>query len=154
MSGGSIAVKSSPSLPKNYLPVTVDFSNATWNTIGTHEVLTITGAVHLVVIPRCTEDLVAGAGGTISVGFEGALTGIIGATLFSLIDAGMLFLTTTPATNYATSSIIDKVVDGLDFGYEILVNAFTDGTIKFLCYWEAVEEDNPGTVVAGAGGSL
>ena len=136
----------------NKTSITVDFTSATWNTIATHELFTVTGLVRYLLVPRCTEDLTAGAGGTIKLGVEGATNYLIAATLFSLIDNGLIWMDATPSNRYAFTAGLDRLSNGADIGYEIETNAFTDGTMIFDCYWEAISDD--GNVVAGAGGAL
>ena len=155
MSGGGMSRTQDIGHLKNYLPVTVDFSSATWNTVATHELFTVTGLVRVQIIPECTEDLVAGAGGTISLGIEGGTTAMNTATLFSLIDSNDLWLDeTTPSPLFSSTELIDKIINNNDIGFEIATNAFTDGTMIFHCWWEPLNQTTPGTVVAGAGGTL
>jgi len=155
MSGASIDQPQEISHLKNYLAVTADFSSAQWNTVASHELFTVNGLVRLQIIPECTEDLAGGIGATISLGVEGSLLSLLGVTDYSVIDAGELWLDATlPAGIFSSSSVFEKVINNLDVGYNILVNPLTDGTMLFHCFWEPLNALNPGTVVAGTGGSL
>lgn len=137
--------------PSNYLAVAADFSSATWNTVATHEILTVTGLVRVRIIPVCTVDL-TGASATIALGVEGAATTFIAATTGTDIDAGEIWLGTTPAGQFAYSSVVDRVVQGLDIGYVVATAALTAGAITFHVWWDPLETG--ATVVAGAGGTL
>jgi hypothetical protein len=136
----------------NYIPVSVDFSSATWNTVATHEILTVTGAVRLRIIPICSTDLTTAGAGTIQLGDEGSTTAFIAATAGADIDAGEIWLTGTPAKVMAFSSVIDRVESGNDIGFQIVTDAFTGGIIVFHCWFEPLNAT--GAVVAGAGGTL
>lgn len=136
----------------NYLEVEADMSSATWNTVATHEVLTVTGAARIILIPVCTVDLTDGGGGAIQAGDEAATNGLIASTTANTIDADEFWLTTTPAKRYAKSSVLDFIVNGLDIGYEITGAALTGGTLKFKAWW--IPLDAAATVVAGTGAAL
>ena len=136
----------------NHVQVSVDLSNATWNTVASHEVFTITGLVRMKLWIECTEN-VAGAG-AIQFGVEGATNAFIASTTGTDLDANDLWYDATPTVVYDISQyvIMDYVVNGLDVGYEITGAALTDGTLVFHCVWEPL--NSTGAVVAGAGGSL
>jgi len=140
------------------LTITVDLSNATWNTVGTHEIATVTGLVSVYISCTCTETL-TGAD-NISYGVAGNLTFFGGSVAKTDLVAGDVWAAAATtagrdivgAIGAAGTGIQRATLNTLDIGYEILTNAATDGTIKFHVWWEALE---PGaSVVAGAGGSL
>jgi hypothetical protein len=138
--------------PMQKLSVTTPMTVAAWNTIATHEVFTVTGDVHVILLPLITTSLV-GAGLTATLGVEGALTALVDTTLLATLLAGTAWLAQTPLTNYALSSLIDRIiVGGLDIGYQIAVAAATAGSLTFHCWWEPLTVGS--TVVAGAGGPL
>ena len=147
-------------LAGNYIAVTADLSAATWNTVASHEVLTVTGLVRLRIWIECTKTLVDAADGAdIQFGLEGVTDAFIAATGAagkggSTLSAGELWYDTSPATVYDTMGnvVMDYVVNGLDVGYEITGAALTDGTLVFHCVWEPLNAS--GNVVAGAGGTL
>jgi len=141
---------------KGYLSVSADMTSATWNTVATHELLTITGMVRVRMIAEVTGDCTsAGGAATIKLGVEGATGAWISATGEDDLDVGDVWFDATPTeTNGNFSSLVlDKLVaGGLDVGYEIENEAFTQGTIVFHCWWEALNAT--GAVVAGDGGVL
>lgn len=134
-----------------YLPITVDFSDADWNTVATHEILDVTGAVQVRIIPQCTADL-TGASGTLSLGIAGATTAFIAATTGTGIDANELWLSATPAAQYPGTAIVNAVIANTDVGYEITGQALTAGTIIFHVWWDAISDG--ASVQSGVGGTL
>lgn len=137
----------------NYLAVVTSFASATWNTVASHEVFIVTGAVRMRIIPECTSDLTSGGAATIAFGLEGTTNAFIAATLGTDIDTGEMWLTGTPAKQFAFSSVIDRVISGgLDVGFEIAVAALTGGSITWHCVWEPINAT--GEVTAGLGGVL
>ena len=99
--------------------------------------------------------------GAIAFGVEGETNRYAGAQLCTAIDAGEFVapaasgavtkLETSAFIGHATNDA-DTVLDGLDIGYEITVEAETDGTIQAICFWTPISSD--GAVVVGAGGVL
>lgn len=154
-------VRDSLRLP-NYFSVSADMSSATWNTVASHEIATVTGMVHMIIIPECTETLVDAADAAyIQFGYEGLTTALIASTGAAgvggnAIAAGEIWIDATPADVFALTSnvrALDVVVNGgLDIGYEITGAALTEGTMVFHVFWEAINAT--GAVVAGAGGTL
>lgn len=140
----------------SYLPITVDMSSATWNTVATHEVFTVTGAVRMRMLIECTGTLTDAANAAaIQMGVEGVTNAWIASSDTDNIVAGSIWADASPGdTNGSFSSmVLDKViVGGLDVGYEITAEAVTGGTLIFHCWWEPLNAT--GAVVAGAGGVL
>ena len=148
--------------------VTVDFTSGTWNTVNTHELFTVTGAVDVLLSNRCTTSMTDAAdGGMISLGVETDPDLLITSTSFSAatgIDAGRFWFSNTtqvsdafpPTTGMApqNGAIIPRSIIGLDIGYEITVEAATGGVIEFVCMWRPSNGVGSGSVVAGAGGAL
>lgn len=137
---------------KNYLAVTADLTNATWNTQATHEVFTVTGMVRMRMLIECTAD-VAG-GGSAQFGVAGTTNAFIASTVGTAIDLGMIWDDASPAA-YDTfaAAVLDRVVaGGTDVGYEITAAALTGGTLVFHCWWEALNAT--GAVAAGDGSAL
>jgi len=133
--------------------VTADFTSATWNTVATHELLTVTGTVRIRLLAVCTGTLTSGGAGQIQLGHESDTDLYIAATDESAITTGDLWNSTTnTAENPLSTAIFDRVVNGLDIGYEITGGAMTGGTIVFYCWWEPLTSG--ATVAAGAGGAL
>lgn len=140
----------------NYLAVTADLTSATWNTVATHELFTVTGLVRMKVIAEVTTtgDDTSGDTATIQMGVEDSTNDWIAATQVDDLAAGEIWADATPTeTNGNYSSLVfDKVVNGKDVGYEIAGEAATDGVIVFHCWWEAL--NSTGAVVAGDGSAM
>lgn len=134
-----------------YLSVTVDLSSATWNTVATHELFTVTGLVAVQIIPECTENLAGG--GTIEFGTETNTGSFISAKTITDIDAGHIIQAGvgSPDTSFRISNLADYIVNTVDIGYEIKAAAATDGTLIVHCWWESLFG---GSITAGAGGTL
>jgi hypothetical protein len=146
----------------NYFTVLADMTSATWNTVAAHEIATVTGMAHLVIIPQITGTLTDTAdGASIQFGIEGFTTALIASTGAAGIGGNTLstnefWLDATPADVVVTRTALDAldfiVCGGLDVGYTITGAALTGGSITFHVYWEGL--DATGAVVAGAGGVL
>lgn len=145
----------------NYFSVTADMTSATWNTLAKHEIATVTGMVHMVVIPECTATLTDTAdGASIQFGHESDTAALIastaGATAATLIATGDIWVDATPTEVMVLRTplaALDFVIaGGLDVGYEITGAALTGGTIVFHVWYEPL--NSTGAVVAGAGGVL
>ena len=146
----------------NYITVTADFTNVTWNTQASHEIATVTGMVRMTVIPECTGTLVDAAdGASIQLGVENSSAALIGPTQAAgaggnTIETGELWVDTTPADVIATQTTLNTLTfvtaAGKDVGYEITGAALTGGSIKFHIWWTAL--DSTGLVASGLGGSL
>lgn len=133
----------------NYGSVSITFAAATTGSVATHEILTITGLVRLRVAALCTVN-VAGSG-SIQLGLEGVTDALIGTTTGTDIDANELWYDTSPTTAYDTFAnvVFDRVINGLDVGYEITTDTLTAGNIVFYYWWEPL--NSTGAVVAAAG---
>ena len=79
----------------NYLAVPITFAALTTGSVATHEIFTVTGMVRVRIIPECTVN-VAGSG-TIELGVAGDTDIMLGTTTGTDIDAGKLWLDTSPA---------------------------------------------------------
>lgn len=144
---------------KNHVAVSADMSSATWNTVASHEVFTVTGAVRLYMQIYCTETLTDAAdGASIQFGLAGATDAFIASTGAAgaggnTIEAGEFWIDATPADTYTASATLAwDIGGGLDVGYEITGAALTDGTLVFSGWWFPLSAG--ANVVAGAGGSL
>lgn len=137
----------------NYIAVTADLSSATWNTVAAHEILTVTGAVRVRILPICTSSVTSGGAITGILGTETTTNGMITSTDLTTLDAGMAWLSATPSHLYAKTAVLDFIIaNGQDVGYTIGSNAATGGIIVFHVWWEPL--NSTGAVVAGAGGVL
>lgn len=147
----------------NYFTVTADFISVTWNTVASHEIATVTGMVHIIVIPQCTETLTDSVTdlAAMQLGVETSTAVLIGSVGVAglggnTLSTNELWLDTSPADIVAIRTQLDAldfvVSNGLDVGYQVTGEALTDGTIIFHVWWEGL--DSTGSVSAGAGGSL
>ena len=137
-----------------YIRKTVDFTSSTWNTVATHELYTVTGVVRIKLIAYCTESLTdTGGTATIQLGVEGTTNNMIAATTITTIDINELWYDNTPAAiNTPANVIFERVINGLDIGYQIVNEALLDGTLVFELWWEGLSDG--ATISAGAGGAL
>lgn len=105
--------------------------------VGTVALFTVTGANIVQLVAVCSEDLVSGGGGTISVGTAGSVAGILAVTNAVDIDNGDIWFAAAPATVLDTlaNSMVSVVIgDGADIQANILVGDITDGTITFYAF--------------------
>lgn len=145
----------------NHIVVTANMENATWNTVATHEILTITGAVRLQVWAVCTEGMTsAGGAGASEIRFGSETsTQLLGYTNDADWSANTFVVFSNGSGGGSvfdlqlTPTVIKEILlYNEDFGYEIANYALTDGTIEFHCVWWPMRTS--ATVVAGAGGTL
>lgn len=146
--------------------VTVNLSSATWNTVGTHEVFTVTGNVDIelsVVITTTLADS-GGATGSIQFGVEGDTDAYFGPTSYGSampLVAGRYWTSMPPSatdaypsmfSGIAVSTLQKSIAGGLDIGYELTSEAAASGVLVFKGRWRP--QAGGGSVVAGSGGSL
>lgn len=136
----------------NYLAIAVDLTSVTWNTVAAHEILTVTGCVRVKILPLCDGSVTSGGAISFTLGTQTTTNAFITATDGTTIDVDMFWLSATPAKQFATTSVIDRVVSDDDIGYTIATNAATGGSLTFHVWWEPL--DSFGAVAAGAGGVL
>ena len=136
----------------NHIAVTVDFESTTWNTVGTHEVFTVTGAVRLRLWVETDGNLASLEGNSafMSFGVENNIEAFYGSAGIDGNVPGFWIGASSYST--ITTTLFDVSVYGVDVGYEITEYAMTDGTLIFHCVWEPLSVG--ATVVAGAGGPL
>jgi hypothetical protein len=133
--------------------VTADFTNAAWNTVGTHEIVAVNGAVRLRIVPIVTAMLTSGGAATLQFGTAASTSVLIGPTVFSDLQTDRYWLTATPDPRFAFAQIIDQIVSNMDVGYEIVGAAMTAGAINFQVWWEAISAGGS-TAQTGGGVSL
>ena len=141
----------------NYLAVTADLTNATWNTVAAHEIATVTGAVRMLILPQCTSTVVTtGTNGTFILGDETNTSSLIASSLLDALATGEWWVDATITRTLVTRSQMNAlefvIGNGKDIGYTIGTNAATNGTIVFHIWWVPI--DATGAVAAGAGGVL
>ena len=140
----------------NYFATTATLTSATWNTVAAHEIATVTGLVHVVIIPQVTTtgNDTTGDTSTIALGVAGSTSAMIAATQVDDLLAGEIWYDATPTTTVDTyaNAALDFIVNGVDIGYTIAVEAAIAGVIVFHVFWEEISD---GAVVAqGAGGAF
>lgn len=138
-----------------FLNVSADMSSATWNTVATHEVFTVSGLVKMTILVVIASDITDGAsGGTVEFGDEDDTDKYIATTTGTDLDQYDIWHDATPdsKSELISDAIKDIVVYVGDIGYEIGVGALTGGTIDFFCIWEPIKSN--GSVVAGDGSAL
>ena len=140
----------------NYFSVTADFTSATWNTIAAHEIATVTGAVHLVILPEVTGTVTSGGSPGMILGDETTTNSLITTGDVTGLATGEWWFDATYTRTVGVTSVrtpLDFVVaNGKDIGYTITTAALTGGSIVFHCWWAPI--DATGSVAAGAGGVL
>jgi len=146
----------------NYFTVLADMTSATWNTQAKHEIATVTGAVHMIVIPEITGTLTDTAdGASMQLGDELVTTSLIASTQCAG-GGGKTFSTGEVWVDSSASVVLTKrslfepldfiITNGYDIGYEITGAALTGGSVTFHVFWEPIS--STGSVSAGAGGNL
>ena len=141
----------------------VDLSSATWNTVATHEVFTVTGMVRVFVWIVCTELITSASApgnttiyfisesGIVNLSYASDDTSVVGGFYERGSNSFVL-----AGDKYAASGL-DKWVHemylgGLDFGYQLPDAAAANGTLEFHCIWEPLTAG--ASVTLGAGGTL
>lgn len=142
----------------SYLAVRAFFAgagSAVWNTDDTHEVFTVHGLVRLRMWVTVEDDVDStGHAATVTFGHELDPDLYITATDEEALDTDELWYDNTPTTfdEAFSTAVFDRVVNDLDIGYEIDVEALSAGALVFHCVWEPLETG--AAVVAGVGGTL
>lgn len=141
----------------NYFTVATSFGSATWNTVASHEIATVTGLCRLRIIPECTTSVVGGTNadsGSLALGIKDNTTLSITATTATNLNAIDIWATsgTTHYQGFGDSGYVDIISNGDDVGYTIGTSALTAGVIEFHIWWEPLESG--ASVVAGGGGAL
>jgi hypothetical protein len=143
-------------LTEQYLAVDVNLGSATWNTVATHKIFDVTGAVRMKMYVQCISAGVNTAGSAqICFGLAGSTSAFVAQTPVSQFGISDMWIDATPAETHATygSAIIDQViVGGIDVGIEATGSAASGGLLRFHCLWTPLSAD--GAVVAGGGSAL
>ncbi|MBU1173446.1 MAG: hypothetical protein KKD44_28080 [Proteobacteria bacterium] len=142
----------------NWIEVIAAFTGApaaVWATVASHEVFTVTGVCRVRMGVGVEDDVDSAAhGATVSFGYAGSTAAYIAATDEEAMDAGEFWYDVTPTTleDPYTTVVFDRVINGLDIGYEIFGEALTTGSLRFYCVWEPLTAG--ASVVAGPGTGL
>jgi hypothetical protein len=147
---------------KNRLQVNVDFSSATWNTVATHEVFTLTGVCCGWLFYHVTDELTSSGAATVAFGDATGTGSYSAAQTYANLVTDALVIPASTVGNYSTMTNFffspaasrhgSFVSASVDFGFQIASAALTGGTLKAYCFWTPVSSD--GLIVAGAGGAL
>lgn len=122
----------------------VTFAAGTTGAVGNHDIFTVTGAAHVVVVGYCEETL-TGATATISVGTDDLVSTLIAVTTATNILGGTMWFDNAPSECEANASIGGAwVCDSIS--YDVLVAAIEGGVIDFVCFWTPVSAN--ATIVA------
>jgi len=142
----------------NWIEVIAAFTGAPaaiWATVATHEVFTVTGVVRIRMGVGVEADVDSAAhGATVTFGYAGAPAAYIAATDEEALDAGEFWYDATPTTleDVYGNVVMDRVINGLDIGYEIAGEALDAGALRFYCVWEPLTAG--ASVVVGPGTAL
>lgn len=150
---GATANASAP----NYLQVVADFSQAAWNTVGSHIALNVSGVCRLRVWAAFTSQLVAG-GDThtrLSLSCNGyslfaAVTEAATTNEMWLCQGGSDKYAAAYAAGGMDGAIVDCVVSNVPVLLEVSLNALLSGGLKIHCVWEPM---TPGAMVTAGDGS-
>ena len=117
------------------------------NDTGTVNLFTVTGDVHVVVIPICKTNVASGAAGSIELGVSGDTDAMIASTLGTDIDANEIWIDAGPNSNIeAGSTGLDYYISNGDDIILTLSAQIDSGAIDFTCFWYPISSD--GNVVA------
>lgn len=101
--------------------------------IGSAALFTVTGDAIVVIFATCSAD-VAGTASTIEVGINGNTAALIGQTNGTAIQAGEIWLDTSPAT-VETLPSAKILTNGTDIVETVASGTATAGTMTFYCLW-------------------
>lgn len=134
----------------NHIAVTADMTSATWNTVATHKVFAITGAVRMRMWIQ-SHSLASGTS-------EAYMSLLIG-NAFEVFRAGKIENTNgfwvgqnTYQPIIASGNVFQDYVLAENVGYGVTVEPLAGGYLIFHGVWEPLSDG--ATVVAGAGGPL
>ena len=120
-------------------------TNARGDSGGTGDPLTlfnVTGDVLLGIYGVCTVDLASAGAGSVAVGTTSNLTGIIPSTTATEIDAGDVWVDTTPSVNLITSDelLFYIVPNGSDIVEDTITADITAGNIYYVALWRPLSD--------------
>ena len=114
--------------------------------VGVNDLFIVTGAVQVMVIAACTEDLTeALATATIEVGIAGNTAGLIAQTNADTVDVGEIWRDNTPADMEVMTGFGGAFIGG---GEDIILTVgggagrnVNGGIIEFVCFWTPLTTD-------------
>lgn len=115
------------------------FDGAVDGAQGAVTLFTVSGAVRAKIVGFCTENM-AGATATIEVGISGGTALIIALTTATDLIAGEIWHDASPDAEIEADSVAvpNIIADGNDVILTIATADLTNGTIVFVCEWEAL----------------
>ncbi len=151
VSAGATGFTNVVNLDETYIYKTVDFSTVSAQTVGTHEVFTVTGMVRMKILAECTETLVGSVNTTeIAFGTDTSGSAWIGGTSANIIASGEMWCDSSPTEVQGAYStvVLDKVVTaGKDIGYTVGTTEVSAGIMTFHCWWSPL--NSSGAVATG-----
>lgn len=146
------AIPSAGSLGKYLARKSITFAGATPNAIGDHDgtgdpadVFTVTGAVVVRILARCTTSLTFDANATIELGIAGNTAGLIAQTDLTVegMAAGEIWHDATPDASMEALTVIKEyfISNGNDIILTVGTANVNTGVIEFDCFWDPVSAD-------------
>lgn len=112
----------------------ITFAAGTTGSVATHEIITVTGDVRMLILPVCTVDVTGS--GAVQFGTASDTDLYVTQTPGSNIDTGELWV---EAGLSATGNPLDVIVTGgTDVGYEVTTDTLTAGTVVFYIWWKPI----------------
>ena len=135
-----------PGPPPYYATKTVTLTGA--DNLGeldapTISVFTVTGEVLIErMVPTCIVDLVSAGGGTLIQGITGSTSLFLGATTATALDAGELWITTTPTVaGLALPAAFKDIVITADIIWTVATADITAGEVRCDLWWRPLSPD-------------
>lgn len=123
----------------------VTFATGTTGTIAQHDLFTVSGQVHVVILAYCST-LLEGATATISVGTDDVVAGLQGVATAEDIDAGEIWAFDDGPSDCENQTSVGGAWVADDITYDVLVATIDAGVLNWTCWWTPVSPD--ATVVA------
>lgn len=125
----------------------VTFAAGTTGAIGNHDIFTVTGQVHVVILAYCSTLLEeGGATATISVGTDGVVAGLQPVTNAVDIDAGEIWAFDTAPSDCESQASVGGGWVADNISYDILAQTISAGVLDWYCFWTPASAN--ATVVA------
>ena len=116
----------------------ITYVTATTGATGATTLFTVTGTVAIRVFAICGTDL-TGTNATLEVGIAGNTAAIIAQTTGAGIDAGEIWLDTTPGTVETLPAL--QIISGTDIIQTIATHTVDAGVLTYYCVWAPISYD-------------
>lgn len=123
----------------------ITYSAATTGATGASTLFTVTGDVLVRVFAICSADLTSGGAATIEVGIAGNTAALIAQSTATDIDAGEVWIDTSPGTIQALPSQY-ILANGTDIIQTIATTTVTGGVLDYYALWTPLS--NNGNLIA------